>query len=337
MLKYWTGNSWATSMGSELLGLRRVQSTMMDANLVRLKGLNSDSNASLQVSTTANATLLESMSPYSFNLWNSNTNSYQTPLYLGTSNGLPSVSLGGSLWVNSRMVMDPTGALVDLPKQYVADISSNGKVLFQNGCNVQLQLVPVNRLLEAVDVNVPIGGISNLQTLVWSTIYNAFVPQSKDPNTLVPNKLLVGDTSCNILQPAQLHWDNSNVRLGIGTSVPLETLHVVGSILATQQITSYSDARFKSNVRVFSDALECVSRMRGVRYEDAHAPHRSKVGVIAQEMEAVVPEVVATNDEGYKSVAYGEIAAVLIEAVKELRVELNDVKRELALMKKASL
>jgi hypothetical protein len=94
-----------------------------------------------------------------------------------------------------------------------------------------------------------------------------------------------------------------------------------GDFTAAGNVTAYSDARLKENVETISGALDLVNNMRGVFYDriDTGEPG---VGVIAQEMRDVVPEVVVEND-GTLSVAYGNLVGVLIEAVKELsaRVE----------------
>ena len=64
---------------------------------------------------------------------------------------------------------------------------------------------------------------------------------------------------------------------------------------------------------------------RGVWYSMGD---KDRVGVIAQEIEQVLPEVVVTGDDGYKAVAYGNIVGVLIEAIKELRSEVDRLKEE---------
>ena len=66
--------------------------------------------------------------------------------------------------------------------------------------------------------------------------------------------------------------------------------------------------------------------MRGVSYTK---DGKTEVGVIAQEVEEVVPEVVQTNDDGMKSVAYGNLVGVLIESVKELKAEIEDLRSQL--------
>jgi hypothetical protein len=99
-------------------------------------------------------------------------------------------------------------------------------------------------------------------------------------------------------------------------------ISVAGSITATGDVTAYSDASLKTDVATIAGALALVRQMRGVRYQrlDTGA---AGIGVIAQELRAVTPELVAENPEGLLSVAYGNLVGVLIEAVKELaaRVE----------------
>ena len=99
---------------------------------------------------------------------------------------------------------------------------------------------------------------------------------------------------------------------------------VFGSITASQNVTAYSDERLKSNVRTIDKALDKVSLMRGVYFDkDGEA----STGVIAQEVEKVLPEVVFDGE--YKSVAYGNIVGILIEAIKELKNEIEDLKQRI--------
>jgi hypothetical protein len=95
------------------------------------------------------------------------------------------------------------------------------------------------------------------------------------------------------------------------------------SLYATGEITAFSDARVKTNIELIPNALEKVEAIRGVTYTRTDAPHEGvrQAGVIAQEVELVLPEVVKTNEEGMKSVAYGNLTALLIEAVKELSAQ----------------
>jgi len=107
-----------------------------------------------------------------------------------------------------------------------------------------------------------------------------------------------------------------NGNVGIGTTMPSYQLHVEGKVFATSSITAYSDARVKTNVTQIENALDIVHRLRGVQYDRIDTGDH-EIGVIAQEIEQVLPEVVQSSANG-KSVAYGNIVSVLIEAIKDL-------------------
>lgn len=82
-------------------------------------------------------------------------------------------------------------------------------------------------------------------------------------------------------------------------------------------ITAYSDASLKTEVATISNALDLVNSLRGVSFTRIDSGTRG-IGVIAQELAAIVPEAVQANVDGLLSVAYGNLVGVLIEAVKEL-------------------
>lgn len=94
--------------------------------------------------------------------------------------------------------------------------------------------------------------------------------------------------------------------------------------VSANDLVSRSDARIKIEVETVADALGLVKGMRGVWYRSIHGGDR-RVGVIAQEMQQVLPEVVVgeENEDELLSVAYGNIVAVLIEAVKAQQVQIE--------------
>ncbi len=96
-----------------------------------------------------------------------------------------------------------------------------------------------------------------------------------------------------------------------------------GNWVASGDVTAFSDARLKDNVQTINGALDKVLSMRGVTFDKGG---QRGTGVIAQEIQEVMPEVVMQNDE-YLSVAYGNLVGVLIEAVKELCAEVEEIKR----------
>ena len=96
----------------------------------------------------------------------------------------------------------------------------------------------------------------------------------------------------------------------------------------TQTATNFclsSDERLKENIETICCGLDKVKAMRGVSYtKDGEA----QVGVIAQEVEKVVPEVVVEGEDGYKSVSYSQLVGVLIEAVKDLSAQVEELKND---------
>jgi hypothetical protein len=96
-----------------------------------------------------------------------------------------------------------------------------------------------------------------------------------------------------------------------------------GNFTATGDVAAFSDARLKSNIHTYENALATVQQLRGVRYE---RNNKLNIGVIAQEVQAVLPEVVNTDNE-YLAVSYGNIIAVLIEAIKELNLKIEKLEK----------
>ena len=110
-----------------------------------------------------------------------------------------------------------------------------------------------------------------------------------------------------------------------GSTITALTLDMSAAGAATfnNDVTAFSDERLKSDIETITNALKKVEEMRGVTFT---REGRQGTGVIAQEMQKVMPEVV--HDEGeYMSVAYGNLVGVLIEAVKELKAEVDKLKK----------
>lgn len=114
--------------------------------------------------------------------------------------------------------------------------------------------------------------------------------------------------------------------LGIGTAAP----GTAGLIRATNDVVAYysSDKRLKDNIQPIEGALGKVEAMGGYSFDwndkqEVYEGH--DVGVIAQEVQAVLPELVETRDSGFLAVKYEKLTAVLIEAVKELSARVKEL------------
>lgn len=119
------------------------------------------------------------------------------------------------------------------------------------------------------------------------------------------------------------NWGN----IGIGTNDPACQLDVTGNICANG-VTLNSDQRYKKNILPIENSLVAIQKIRGVKYHfdlasfpTKNFSEREQIGLIAQEVEAVFPELVTTNSEGYKAVNYVQLTPVLLEAIKELTLQ----------------
>lgn len=124
---------------------------------------------------------------------------------------------------------------------------------------------------------------------------------------------------------------SSGVRVHAGnrTGGVVHTLHSNGTFTATGNVTAFSDARVKTNIKTIDNALLKVLALRGVTYNRTDLEDKSEqIGVIAQEVKEVLPQVVQEND-GHYSVAYGNIVGVLIEAIKEQQAQIEELKSRL--------
>jgi len=117
---------------------------------------------------------------------------------------------------------------------------------------------------------------------------------------------------------------DSNGNVSIGTAVDVAYALKIAGKMNSNGINETSDLRFKRNIEGITNALDIVSQLRGVTYDwrmdefpERNFSEGRDMGVIAQEIELLVPEVVSTGSDGYKAVEYGHLVGLLIEAIKE--------------------
>jgi hypothetical protein len=112
--------------------------------------------------------------------------------------------------------------------------------------------------------------------------------------------------------------------IGVGTTAPGSN-----NIVALGNVTAYSDITLKDNIETIPNALNKVTQVRGVTYtrRDLADKQTRYTGVIAQEIESVLPEAVMTDGDGIKSVAYGNVIGLLIESIKELNAKIEQLEK----------
>jgi hypothetical protein len=140
------------------------------------------------------------------------------------------------------------------------------------------------------------------------------------------------DTSANIIITGSIQH-NGSYGLGVAASATIGRFDASNDVVAF----STSDERLKKYVKNIPNALDKVSQINGVTFQwkktddetkqNVHSFEGKDVGVIAQEIEKVLPEVVITRDNGYKAVKYEKIIPLLIESVKELKAEIEELKK----------
>lgn len=122
-------------------------------------------------------------------------------------------------------------------------------------------------------------------------------------------------------------------KVGIGTAAPSEALEINGNIKAAAFYYT-SDQTLKTDIRELSDALAKIQKLQGVSFEWKDSGKKS-VGLIAQDVEKVYPELVATDPAtGLKSVQYANLVAPLIEAVKDQQDQIESLQAQIAAMQK---
>lgn len=127
------------------------------------------------------------------------------------------------------------------------------------------------------------------------------------------------------------HVGNNCMGIASSTTSGSYRLYVSGAIYATDDIVAYSDSRKKTDIITIDNALEKVRNLRGVFYTKIGEEEKGrKAGVIAQEINQVLPEVVTyASDIDEYGVSYGNIVGVLIEAIKEQQAQIDDLKKRL--------
>jgi len=124
-------------------------------------------------------------------------------------------------------------------------------------------------------------------------------------------------------------WNSGDSRFVISTDT-----RVSGDITSTGDVVAYasSDKRLKDNIQPISNPLEKINQISGNSFvwnEEKQNIYKGKdYGVIAQEIEEILPELVQTREDGYKAVKYDKIISLLIEGIKELSKEVTELKNK---------
>jgi hypothetical protein len=184
-----------------------------------------------------------------------------------------------------------------------AIIASNAFVRLPLGTTAQRPTAPATGMFRFNTSNVTFEGYTGTS---WARLGSTTIEDdttTDDIRYLTFTSAISGDVSNAVISSTKLYFNPAT-----------------GMLNATE-FNSLSDIRVKSNVVTLSNALSTVMALRGTSFD---INGRRSIGLIAQELEKVIPEVVTDGD--YKTVSYGNIVAVLIEAIKELHLEVQQLR-----------
>lgn len=169
-------------------------------------------------------------------------------------------------------------------------------------------------------------------TIVDNTIYTGGLSIGIEP-TEAP-ALESNATGTGTLPPTWRTSPTSNViyamsNVGIFTSTPEFTFHVEGDIYASGDVVGLSDCNFKSNIRSITAPLDKLSKIQGYTFNMA-GDTRQKIGLLAQEVQQVFPELVYSTSQGHLSLAYANMAGVFVSAINDLTSKVQELEAKLA-------
>jgi len=216
---------------------------------------------------------------------------------------------------NSNTLFEIGNGTSDLTRKNVVTVLLNGNVGFGNNtpnANLQLANTVANRKLVLYEV-------ANNDHQFSGLGINTDAVRLQVAGTNADFAFYAGTSSTSSAEVMRI---KGNGLVGIGTSNPTQALQVAGNIYATGTITP-SDARFKKNIIPIQQPLKKLQQLNGVTYNyrseefpDMKFPAITQVGLIAQDVEKVFPQLVYTDDKGYKAVDYVKLIPLLIETAK---------------------
>jgi hypothetical protein len=132
-------------------------------------------------------------------------------------------------------------------------------------------------------------------------------------------------------KPFNISDETASTSTSTGALIVAGGVGVTGNIVASGQVTaadinSSSDKRLKKNIKTVTSALDTVNALRGVTF-DWKEGNGKAIGLIAQEVQEVLPEIVSTDDNGYLGIRYTNVVGVLVEAIKELKADFEAYKK----------
>ncbi|OFY65934.1 MAG: hypothetical protein A2Y71_00415 [Bacteroidetes bacterium RBG_13_42_15] len=282
---------------------------------------------------------------------------------IGTTAPAQRLEVAGNIMIGGNLYLKDANRTVGTSTAHSLYLASNNTVrmTINSSGNVGIGTTAPNEKLE-INGNIQLSAGSNRYIIFPDRLRSLFIGGVVGYQSAYAIHFITDNGSNIGLERLSIVGD----RVGINITSPSQALHVVGNARFTAigsgsyygavnrtsdgtLTTSTSDIRLKTNICSITNGLSIVLKLRGVYFKWIDEPEMgNRIGMIAQEVEKVVPELVFTNNvDGYKGINYPEMSAVLVEAIKEqqaqiesqnqenlqLKSELQSIKDELAQIK----
>jgi cytoskeletal protein CcmA (bactofilin family) len=253
---------------------------------------------------------------------------------------IPSGIVSGSTQVTPLL---PTGVvsgsaqtILNLP---TGTVSGSSQITYENISSIPSGIVSGAAQIPALLPTGIVSGssqviTSNAITLGTHTTGNYIQTITGTANQITVAGSGLESADVTLSTPQDIHT-SANVQFN-SIGVGIAATAVAGEIRAINDITAFysSDVRLKENIVPIENALSKVESISGNTYdwkegfEEIHSHKGNDIGVIAQEIEAVLPQIVISRDNGFKAVQYEKIIPLLIEAIKELSAKIKDLENK---------
>ena len=212
--------------------------------------------------------------------------------------------------------------------EITGSLKANGNIHFSDNLSIGLADNTGNKFHVKTETSFP-ALFENTSTTTGMGI------QFKDGSTTKITSIGVNGDALQLLTDnnVRLQIDDSG-KVGIGRESSNYKLEVQGDMAATADVIAYlgSDRRLKDNIKPIENPIEKIKQIGGYTFDwnDNQSTYEGNdVGVIAQEIEKVLPSLVNDREDGYKGVKYDKIVALLIEGIKDQQKQIDDLKAQI--------
>ena len=224
-----------------------------------------------------------------------------------------------------------------------ADVTIQGNLTINHNLTINGTITSTNTVVETIIVNDAYlnlatngtDGAANVNVGLYTNMFNSSTSLTSvsmnTANTVTSGFIRQYQSGGTTLGSSFWYLFDSNYTTAGG--IPdVSAAHSTGAQLQVGAVYATSDERLKTDISIIENALDNIDKLNGVYYKwkDGHNGDKREIGVIAQDIQRQFPELIHVNDDGFLTVDYPRLTGVLIEGVKELRKENNEIRSLIA-------